>query len=162
MGTVLWRVSGYNQVALFRHRGLLFYRRCVSSVHCIFPSTTNASVAYVIKGFAPSNAWYCLAWWQFRLGAVRAQSSVNVVLGQLLCVPPLRRHTLVARNVYYVHVRAVWRVSRVVSGILADTVSNEQPNVDRRGLSEIGRSPFHVTGFHRSDATLSSRGTSIT
>ena len=27
-----------------------------------FPSTTNASVAYVIKGFAPSNAWYCLAW----------------------------------------------------------------------------------------------------
>jgi hypothetical protein len=83
---------------------------------------------------------------QFRLGAVRAQSAVNVVLGQLLCVPPLGRHTLVAWNVYYVDVRAVWRVSRVVSGILADTVSDEQPTIDRRGLSEIRRSPFHVTG----------------
>ncbi len=42
--------------------------------------------------------------------------------------------TIVARNVIYVDVRAVWRVSRVVSGILADTVSDEQPYVDRLGL----------------------------
>ena len=41
---------------------------------------------------------------------------------------------IVARNVIYVDVRAVWRVSRVVSGILADTISDEQPYVDRLGL----------------------------
>ena len=34
------------------------------------------------------------------------------------------RHTIVARNVCYVDVRAVWRVARVVSGIRADTVSD--------------------------------------
>ena len=44
------------------------------------------------------------------------------------------RHTIVARNVCYVDVRAVWRVSRVVSDIWADTVSDEQPHVDRLGL----------------------------
>ena len=42
--------------------------------------------------------------------------------------------------------RAVWRVSRVVGGIRADTVSDERPHVDRRGLSEIERSPFRVIG----------------
>ena len=47
------------------------------------------------------------------------------------------RPTIVARNVIYVDVRAVWRVSRVVSGIRADTVSDEQPHVDRLGLYEI-------------------------
>ena len=36
-----------------------------------------------------------------------------------------------ARNVCYVDVRAVWRVSRVVNGIRDDTVSDEQPHVDR-------------------------------
>ena len=62
-----------------------------------------------------------------------------------LCVPSLGRHAIVARNVYYVDVWAVWRVSRVVSGIRTDTVSDEQPHVDRRGMSETERSPFHVT-----------------
>jgi hypothetical protein len=43
--------------------------------------------------------------------------------------------------------RAVWRVSRVVGGIRADTVSDdERLHVDRRGLSEIERSPFRVIG----------------
>ena len=63
-------------------------------------------------------------------------------------------------------VRAVWRVSRVVSGMYwADTVTDVQPHVDRRGLSEIERI-FSVLSddyaFHRSGATLSSRGTSVT
>ena len=49
-----------------------------------------------------------------------------------------------ARNFCYVDVRAVWCVSRVVSGIRADTVFDEQPHVDRRGLSEIEQSPFRV------------------
>ena len=47
-----------------------------------------------------------------------------------LCVPPRGRPTIVARNVYYVDVRAVWRVSRVVHGIRTDTVSDEQPCLD--------------------------------
>ena len=52
------------------------------------------------------------------------------------------RHTIVARDVYYLDVRAVCCVSRVISGIRTDTVSDKQPNVDRLGASEIGRSPF--------------------
>ena len=61
-----------------------------------------------------------------------------------LCVPSLGRPIIVARNVIYVDVRAVWRVSRVVSSIRADTVSDEQPHVDRHGLYEKERSPFRV------------------
>ena len=63
-------------------------------------------------------------------------------IGGRLYVPLLGCPTIIARDVCYVDVRAVWRVSRVsrvVSGIRADTVSDEQPNVDRRGLSEIER-----------------------
>ena len=74
-------------------------------------------------------------------------------------------HPTVARNVCCVGVRVVWRISRVVSGIRADTVSDEQPHVGRRGLSEIERSRFRVIGqlaFHRSGATLTSSGTSVT
>jgi hypothetical protein len=48
-----------------------------------------------------------------------------------LCVPSLGRPIIAARNVIYVDVRAVWRVSRVVSGIRADTVSDERPHVYR-------------------------------
>ena len=46
----------------------------------------------------------------------------------------------------YVSVRAVWRVSHVVSGIRADTVSDVQPHVDQRGWSKKERSPFRVIG----------------
>ena len=60
------------------------------------------------------------------------------VLGRL-CAPSLGRHTIVAQNVFYVDVRAVWRVSRVVSGIRAHTVSDVQPNVDRHGLWRVSR-----------------------
>jgi hypothetical protein len=60
-------------------------------------------------------------------------------IGGRLCVPLLGCPTIVARDVCYADVRAVWGVSHVVSGIRADTVSDEQPNVDRRGLSEIER-----------------------
>ena len=56
------------------------------------------------------------------------------------------RPTIVALNVIYVDVRVVWRVSRVVSGIRADTVSDEQPLVDRLGMYEKERSLFRVTG----------------
>jgi hypothetical protein len=90
---------------------------------------------------------------QFRLGAVRAQSSVNVVLGQLLRVPPLGRHTLVAWNVCYVDVQAVWRVSHVVSGIRADTVSDVQPTVARIGLYKI----MHAPHYHRAERLLRRR-----
>jgi hypothetical protein len=65
------------------------------------------------------------------------------VIRRLLCVPSLGRNNIVAQNVCYADVRAVWRISRVVSGIRAD---DEQPNVDRRGLSETERSPFRVNG----------------
>ena len=51
-----------------------------------------------------------------------------------LYVPLLGCPTIVARDVCYEDVRAVWCVSRVVSGIRADTVSDEQPHVDRLGL----------------------------
>ena len=44
-----------------------------------------------------------------------------------------------ARDVCYVDVRAVWRDSRVVSGIRAYTVSDVQPHVDRRGLWRVSR-----------------------
>ena len=56
-----------------------------------------------------------------------------------LCVPSLGRHTVVARNACYVGVRAVWRVSRAVSGIRAVTVSDVQPNGDRHGLWRVSR-----------------------
>ena len=57
--------------------------------------------------------------------------------------PKYRRFCLRARrdlsNICYVDVRTVWRhVSRVVSGIRADTVTDEQPHdADRLGVSEI-------------------------
>jgi hypothetical protein len=56
------------------------------------------------------------------------------------------RPTIVARNFIYVDVKAVWRVPRVVSGIRADTISAEQPHVDRLGLYEKERSLFRVIG----------------
>ncbi len=74
-----------------------------------------------------------------------------------LCGPPLGRHTIVAQNVCYVDIQAVWRVLRVVSGIRADTAFDEQPHVDRRGFPEIERSPFRESddyAFCRSGATL--------
>ena len=49
------------------------------------------------------------------------------------------RHTIVARDVYYLDVRAVCCVSRVISGVRADTVSDVQPHVDRRGLWRVSR-----------------------
>jgi hypothetical protein len=52
----------------------------------------------------------------------------------------------------------VAHVSRVVSGIRADTVSDEHPNVDRLGLYEIeGRLCVPSLGRH----TIA-RGTSVT
>jgi hypothetical protein len=56
-----------------------------------------------------------------------------------LIVSSLGRQTIVARNVCYVDVRAEWRVSRAVSGIRADTVSDVQPQVDRYGLWRVSR-----------------------
>ncbi len=63
--------------------------------------------------------------------------------------------------------RRLGAVVRVLcrSGIRADTVFDEQPHVDRLGLSEIERSLSVLSddyAFHPSGATLSSRGTSIT
>ncbi len=59
---MLRRVSGYNKLRYF---GIGAYCS-TGAVHlayiAYFPSTTNASVAYIVKGLAPSNAWYCLAW----------------------------------------------------------------------------------------------------
>ena len=51
-------------------------------------------------------------------------------------------------NVCYVDVWAVCRhVFRAVSGIRADTVSDEQPHdADRLGMSEIAQSPVRVIG----------------
>jgi hypothetical protein len=69
---------------------------------------------------------------------VRDRAKSFPLIGRL-CVPSLGRHTVVARNACYVGVRAVRRVSRVVSGIRADTVSEVQPNVDRHGLWRVSR-----------------------
>ena len=44
-------------------------------------------------------------------------------------------------NVCYVDVRLLQRISRVVSGIRADTISDAWPHVSRCGFSEIERSP---------------------
>ena len=92
-----------------------------------------------------------------RLGFYAKERSPFRVIGRL-CVPPLGWSIIVARNVIYVDVRAVWRVSRVVSGIRADTVSDEQPHVDRHRLYEIeGRPCVPSLGRH----TIA-RGTSVT
>ena len=68
-----------------------------------------------------------------RRGLSKIEQSPVLVIGRL-CVPSLGRHTTVARNVCYIDVRVVWHVSRVVSGIYADTVSDVQSHIDRRGL----------------------------
>ena len=49
-------------------------------------------------------------------------------------------HTVVARrSVYYVDVLAVWYVSRVISGNLANTISDVWSHVDRRGSWRVSR-----------------------
>ena len=47
--------------------------------------------------------------------------------------------TVVTRSVYYVDVLAVWHVSRVVSGIRANTISDVWFHVDRRELWRVSR-----------------------
>ncbi len=54
-------------------------------------------------------------------------------------------HAIVARNVCYVDVRAVWLIFHVASGIrTTTTISDAWSHVDRHGLSEIGRSPVRA------------------
>ena len=64
--------------------------------------------------------------------------------GSRFAVPSIGRQTLVARNVCYADVWAVWHIFHVASGIRTTTVSDVWPHVDRHGLSKIGRSPVRV------------------
>ena len=131
-----WRVSGYNKL---RYSVIRAY--CSTGSACIahFSSTTNASVAYVVTRFGPSNAWYCSAWcatvgssgWELLESKVPSMHLDDYALS----VPG--RHTIVAQNVCYVDVRALGHVFCVISGIRTTTVSNAWPDVDQRGLSEI-------------------------
>ena len=50
-------------------------------------------------------------------------------------VPHCRR----ARSVYYVDILAVWHVSRVISGMWANTISDVWSHVDRRGSWRVSR-----------------------
>ena len=112
------------------------------------PSITNESVAYVVKGFVPSYAWYCLACCAMAGNSswMLPESKVPSIYLDDYALSVPGRPTIVARNFIYVDVKAVWRVPRVVSGIRADTVSDEQPHVDRLGLYEKERSLFRVIG----------------
>jgi hypothetical protein len=68
-----------------------------------FPSITNASVAYVVNGFAPSNVWYCLAWCAM---AGNSGWKLSERHDYALSVPG--RYTIVVQqDVCYVDVRAV-------------------------------------------------------
>ena len=60
--------------------------------------------------------------------SVAVRGSRFVDGGSRFAILLLRRHTIVARNVCYADVRAVWHVSRVVGDThLADLVSDIQP-----------------------------------
>ena len=76
-----------------------------------------------------------------RLGVSEMARSLVHVVGRL-CDPSLGHHTIVTRNLCYGDVRSGGMACLVVSGIRTDTDSEKQPNVDRLGASEIGRSPF--------------------